>query len=84
LSTFGHTDFSAKSSQSFGPLFVKIPDSTLPAAIRSPKNVVICSEPFLWHGWWFLPSDFFISHKRYRAAFGYIQTNIGNRAKENA
>jgi len=46
-------------------------------------SVNLCSEPFLWLGWWFLPSDFFISHQRHRAAFGYIQANIGNRAKEN-
>ena len=51
--------FAGKHLAAFDALLVKVPDDALPAAICPPKNIAVCCETFLWHGWWFPPSGLF-------------------------
>ena len=64
-------------------LLIKVPDDTLPAAIRSPKNVAICCESFLWHSWWFPLSGVFFNHQHYRITPAYVYPYVANRTEKN-
>ena len=64
-------------------LLVKVPDDALPATIRPPKYIAVCSESFLRHDWWFLPSGCFINRQQYRTAFAYVQTYVFRYVEKN-
>lgn len=50
--------------------------NTLPSVIRSPKDFAVCYELFLWHSWWFLPSDCFFNH--HWIARAYVHPHVPN------